>query len=121
MDVFIRGMREETGADFAYMNRGGVRDILPKGVIREREWYNIMPFDNAVVLARVQGKQLSEEVRAGRAVEPDREYVLAVSDYLVENPRWRQELGLEGMQFRPTGRFLRQLMIDWTRKKRVVE
>ena len=38
-----------------------------------------------------------------------------------ENPALREELSLEGMHFQPTGRLLRDLLIEWTRKKKVLE
>ena len=112
---------EEMQADFTHQNRGGVRDILRKGVIRQREWFNIMPFDNAMMVANVRGSQVSEALRVGRPVEPESQYVVALTDYAVNNPILRDELGLDGMQFRPTGLLLRQLLIDWTRKKTVLE
>src|SRR5262249_14903238 len=43
-----QAMREMTGADFAHMNIGGVRDILPQGRLLARHVWNIMPFDNTV-------------------------------------------------------------------------
>ena len=112
---------EEMQADFTYQDRGGVRDVLPNGVIRQREWFNIMPFENEMMVAKVRGAQVSEALRAERAVDPDKEYVVAVTNYNVENPPIRKKLGLAGMQFRSTGLSYRQLLIDWTRKKRVIE
>jgi 2',3'-cyclic-nucleotide 2'-phosphodiesterase (5'-nucleotidase family) len=120
-ELIERATLDEMHADFTHMNRGGVRDILPKGQIRIRHWFNIMPFENKMMLARVRGAQVSEALRAGRPVEPDKEYVVALMDYAVENPALREELALEGMRFQPTGRLLRDLLIDWTRKKKVLE
>ncbi|MEZ5361801.1 MAG: 5'-nucleotidase C-terminal domain-containing protein [Bryobacterales bacterium] len=116
-----RATLEEMNADFTHVNRGGVRDVLPKGVIREREWYNIMPFENRMMVAHVRGSQVSELLRRGRPVDPDKEYVVALMDYAVENPALREELQLEGMQFQLTDRMMRQLLIDWTRKRKVLE
>lgn len=116
-----RAMRDEMGADFSHMNLGGVRDKLPKGVIRERELWNIMPFDNRMVVGRVRGWQLSEALRAGRAVEADREYVVALGDYSVENEAQRKTLGIEGLRFEKTDRGLRQVLIDWVTKQKVLE
>ena len=41
-----QALRDETGADFAWMNLGGVRDLVPQGQLLERHIWNIMPFDN---------------------------------------------------------------------------
>src|SRR4051794_23421562 len=53
-----RAMREQTGADFAHMNQGGVRDIVPKGQLLVRHIWNIMPFDNMVVVGTFKGREL---------------------------------------------------------------
>lgn len=119
--VMEQAMREEMSADFSYMNRGGVRDKLPKGVIRERELWNIMPFDNFMVLGRMKGRQINEVLRGGRTVEPEREYVVTLGDYSVENEAQRRELGIAGVTFQKTERTLRQVLIDWVRKKKVLE
>lgn len=120
-DLIERAFLDETGADFTHMNRGGVRDELGKGVIRIRDWFNIMPFENEVLVARVRGVQVNDALRAGREVAPQREYLVALSNYAVENASLREELGLEGMEFEHTGRTVRQLLIDWTRKQQRLE
>lgn len=80
-----RAMVEETGADFAFMNQGGVRDKLPQGRLLARNIWNVMPFDNVVVMGRFPGAGLPETVLDGRRVDPQREYTLAVSDFTAAN------------------------------------
>ena len=70
--------RDVTGADLAYMNRGGVRDSLGRGTVTARHVWNILPFDNTLVAAMVLGKDLPEEATAGRRVDPNR--VLPIRD-----------------------------------------
>jgi 2',3'-cyclic-nucleotide 2'-phosphodiesterase (5'-nucleotidase family) len=41
-----RALRDETGADFAFINLGGVREGLPQGQLLERNIWNVMPFDS---------------------------------------------------------------------------
>jgi len=53
-------MRIQTGADFSFINLGGVRDIINIGPITYREIFNVMPFDNQVVLIEVTGEFLKE-------------------------------------------------------------
>ena len=50
-----RSMIEETGADLAYMNLGGVRGFLPKGQLLARHVWTVMPFDNKVARAQQSG------------------------------------------------------------------
>jgi 2',3'-cyclic-nucleotide 2'-phosphodiesterase (5'-nucleotidase family) len=114
-----QAMCEETGADFAYMNWGGVRDTLPEGQLLERHIWNIMPFDNLVVAAKVKGSQLPARVLGGRTVDPDREYTLVTSDFVAANQP--SELGASGLKFEGDLGMLRDLLIDWFRKKKVIE
>src|SRR5262249_554663 len=69
-----QALREETGSDFAWMNLGGVRDVLPAGQLLERHIWNIMPFDNTVVIGKFKGRNLPRVVVGDRQVDPDREY-----------------------------------------------
>jgi 2',3'-cyclic-nucleotide 2'-phosphodiesterase (5'-nucleotidase family) len=115
-----QAMREEMGADFAYMNRGGVRDRLPKGTIQARHIWNIMPFDNKMVTARVKGSAVPESLRNGKAVDPGKEYTITMADYTATNEAERKRMGFEKLTFVPTERLLRDLLIDWVRRKKVL-
>jgi 5'-nucleotidase / UDP-sugar diphosphatase len=116
-----RAMRAETGADFAFMNQGGVRDILPEGPLLVRHIWNIMPFDNLVVFGKFRGKDLPKVVVGDRQVEPDKEYTLAVSDFTAANQSAASQLQTAGLKFSSDGPLLRDLLIDWFRKTKVVE
>jgi 2',3'-cyclic-nucleotide 2'-phosphodiesterase (5'-nucleotidase family) len=115
-----RAMREETGADFAFMNPGGVRDILPKGQLLLRHVWNLMPFDNRVVIGTFKGRKLPASVTRGQAVDPDRNYKLAVSDFTAVNQGAAGQLGVTGLAFPKSGPLLRDLLIDWIRRRGVL-
>jgi 2',3'-cyclic-nucleotide 2'-phosphodiesterase (5'-nucleotidase family) len=116
-----RAMRDETGADFAFMNAGGVRDILPAGQLLVRNIWNIMPFDNLVVFGKFKGKDLPKVALDGRTVEPEREYTFAVTDFTATNQGAAGELQTTGLRFPGEGPLLRDLLIDWFRKTQVIE
>jgi len=116
-----RAMREETGADFAHMNSGGVRDILPAGQLKERNIWDIMPFDNRVVFGRFKGRDLPAVVLGDRKVEPDRTYTLAVTDFTAANQGSAENLRVTGLSFPGDSGLLRDVLIDWFRKKKVIE
>jgi 2',3'-cyclic-nucleotide 2'-phosphodiesterase (5'-nucleotidase family) len=116
-----QAMREETGADFAFMNPGGVRADLPEGQLRERNIWDIMPFDNLVVIAKVKGSDLPAVVLGGRKPDPDREYTLAATDFTAANQSAASELRTSGLKFGDDVGLLRDLLIDWCRKKKVIE
>ena len=55
------GMRWYTGADFAFVNTGGIRiDNLKKGPVTVKDVYNIDPFGNDVVVYTMTGEQLED-------------------------------------------------------------
>lgn len=116
-----RAMRDETGADFAFMNLGGVRDIIPEGQLKERNIWNVMPFDNRVVFGRFKGRELPPVVLGDRKVEPDRSYTLAVSDYTAANQGTAENLQVTGLAFPGDRGLLRDILLDWFRKKKVIE
>src|ERR1051326_1863789 len=115
-----QAIREETGSDFAFMNLGGVRDTLPKGQLLVRHIWNIMPFDNDVVIGTFKGRDLPASVVGDRKVDPDRDYTLAVSDFTAANQRSLENLRTTGLKFPRNAGLLRDLLIDWVRKKKVL-
>jgi len=116
-----RALRDETGADFAFMNLGGVRDTLPEGQLLIRHIWDIMPFDNRVVVGTFKGRDLPPVVLGDRKVDPDREYTLAVSDFTAANQDTHENLRTTGLKFPNDVGLMRDLLIDWFQKKKVIE
>jgi 2',3'-cyclic-nucleotide 2'-phosphodiesterase (5'-nucleotidase family) len=114
-------LREETGADFVFINAGGVRASLPKGQLLERNIWDIMPFDNELVMGTFKGKDLPAVVLGGRKVEPEKDYTLAVSDFTAANQATAENLRTTGLKFPHQIGMVRDLLIDWFRKKKVIE
>lgn len=50
--------RTKKDIDMVILNHGGIRSIISKGNISSRTAYEIMPFDNNVVVAPMKGKQI---------------------------------------------------------------
>ena len=116
-----QAMREETGSDFAFMNAGGVRDILPEGQLLVRHVWNAMPFDNEVVVGRFKGRELPAVVTAGKTIDPNREYTLAVSDFTAANQHAAGQLGTSGLVFPASGPPMRDMIVDWVRRQAVLK
>ncbi len=108
-------MREAVGADLSYMNKGGVRASLPKGVIRVRDVWNAMPFDDAIAYGKVKGRELPTSLRHGRRIDPERTYLVATNDYTAEQWSRRLHLGLTG-----TGPLVREALIDYIKERKVI-
>ena len=107
-------MKKQTGATFVYMNPGGVRDLLPQGQILARNVWNIMPFDNFLVLGKVPGKLIPEVVRGTAQVDPEKIYTVGTIDFLVEG--WRnspdEALRAFGRAMPLDGPMLRDVLIE---------
>ncbi len=54
--------RENKSIDFVLLNNGGIRSILPKGNVTTRTAYEIMPFENSLVVVALKGEQVQEMV-----------------------------------------------------------
>jgi 2',3'-cyclic-nucleotide 2'-phosphodiesterase (5'-nucleotidase family) len=108
-------MREATGADLAYMNEGGIRDAIPEGEIRARHVWNLEPFGNLIAFGRLKGSQLPPEMAEGRRIDPNRDYLVATNDFTAE--KWAEQ----GIQLDERGEEIRELMIAWIKRKKVIE
>ena len=115
-----RAMAEETSSDLAWVNLGNVRDVIPAGAILARTIWNILPFDNAVVIGKFKGSQLPPKVREGRTIDPDREYTLATTDFTAANQASTDQLNVSGLAFPKTAAMQRDMVIDWIKKKKTL-
>ncbi|WP_299224318.1 5'-nucleotidase C-terminal domain-containing protein [uncultured Psychroserpens sp.] len=52
--------RTNRDIDFVLLNHGGIRAIISEGNITTRTAYEVMPFENAVVVAKLKGEQVKE-------------------------------------------------------------
>ena len=55
-------LREKKNLDLCLLNHGGIRSILPKGNVTTRTAFEIMPFENNLVVLALKGEQISEMV-----------------------------------------------------------
>jgi 2',3'-cyclic-nucleotide 2'-phosphodiesterase (5'-nucleotidase family) len=94
-------LKEQFKTDVALLNRKGVRQALPKGTVTKASIYDLVPFDNQVVVVKVTGEALlaaldNTEARVagvkpkgdgwvdakGAAIDPKKTYTVATTDYL---------------------------------------
>lgn len=97
--------------DAAVINIGGIRNIIPKGDITIKNIYEVMPFDNEIVIMKMSGKALqglfdyylkrqennpvshllietdggdtiSKKLINGKPIDESKTYYIATSDYL---------------------------------------
>ncbi len=69
-NLVVDAMREEVKADIAMSNYGGVRAEMKSGPVTQRDVFKVMPFDNKIVVIKVNGafiKNLLEDRVAGNS------------------------------------------------------
>lgn len=96
------------------MNRGGIRDALPKGEILARHVWNILPFGNSIYKGTILGSELPEEIREGRSIDPRRRYVVATNSFIGD--QWVEK----GLKMEDQGVLVRDKVIEWIKQKKVV-
>ena len=128
--------------DAALINIGGIRTTIGKGDILRKNVFEVMPFENEVIIVKMKGADLqglfdyyaknqvnnpvshlyietnngkvNKALLNGNQVNPSQDYYIATSDYLA--------LGGDNMRFFakgesiPTGIKLRDLFIDYFKK-----
>jgi 2',3'-cyclic-nucleotide 2'-phosphodiesterase (5'-nucleotidase family) len=115
-------MAEESGADIAWINSGNVRGFLPQGQILARHVWDILPFDNFVVMGTFRGSEIPATVkREFPNLDPDKTYKLATTDFTAANQASQGQFGVSGLKFPVQGQLQRDAMIEWVKKKKVLE
>lgn len=60
-------VRRTAGAEAALINGGTLRGSIPRGPVKARDIYSVLPFDNYVVAVRMHGRQLRAALEHGVA------------------------------------------------------
>lgn len=132
--------------DMAVVNKGGMRCEWQAGEITLRNMYELMPFDNELVVLTLQGKdilelcqvfatddgqgvaglrmsaeekQLIEATIAGKPIAEEAYYTIATSDYLAGGTDHMTPL-TKAVETWKSGAKIRDLYIDWVREHKTV-
>ena len=54
----VFNLKKNKNIDFVLLNYGGIRSIISKGNINEKTAYNLMPFENEVVVTKLIGNDI---------------------------------------------------------------
>jgi 2',3'-cyclic-nucleotide 2'-phosphodiesterase (5'-nucleotidase family) len=132
--------REKKNIDLCILNSGGIRSILPKGNVTTRTAFEIMPFENSLVVIALKGEQIFEMVDyfiaakkphplsgitftisddkaknilvQGKPVEKETIYYVATNDYL-SNGGDNMNFFKKGIQKYDLDYKLRNVLIDY--------
>ena len=69
--VLLAAQMARTGADFAVMSGGGIRDSIEAGDITYKSVLKVQPFGNVVVYADMNGKEVTDYLTAVAQKKPD--------------------------------------------------
>jgi len=116
-----KAMAEATGADFAFITTGDIRATLPQGKLLARNIWNMLPFEDHVVVGIFKGSQLPPAITARYPVEPDRQYKVAVTQFLATNQASSSQLSATGLQFPVSGPKQRDAMLTFVSKKKILD
>ncbi|MEX0291320.1 MAG: 5'-nucleotidase C-terminal domain-containing protein [Flavobacteriaceae bacterium] len=136
--------RANKDIDFVVLNHGGIRSIISEGKVSARTAYEVMPFENSIVVVELSGKSVRDLVafliaskRAhpiaglqiildkdgglqsvnikGAPFDENRRYYVATSNYLVTGG---DNMGFfkDGLSFTDTDYLIRNAMIDYFKK-----
>lgn len=141
--------RHQKQIDAVLLNYGGIRAGIGKGMVTTRTAYDIMPFENMVVIAELDGQQmkalivyLSQSSKAqpianmklkfdangepliqtinGKAFDVNKTYYVATSDYLVEGGD-NMDFFLKANNTYDIDYKLRNLFIDYFAKQDTID
>ena len=115
-----QAMAAAVGADIGWVNTGNVRDILPEGKLLARNAWNVLPFDNKIVVGKFKGSEIPAAITKDHPVDPNREYSVAIPDFSAANQGSKDQLSSKGLKFPKTGPLQRDALIDWIKKHKIV-
>lgn len=130
--------------DFVFLNHGGIRSIISKGKVTARNAYEVMPFENSIVVAELNGASvmnmityLIEEQKPhpisgiqivlnknnelhslliqGKPFDKNRTYQVATSNYLVTGGD-RMYFFKKALRITETDYLIRNAIIDYFKK-----
>lgn len=133
--------REKKDIDICMLNSGGIRSVLPKGDVTARTAFEIMPFENSLVVIALKGEQITELVNyfiadkkshplsgmsffidkngnarniliQEKALDSERIYYVATNDYLA-NGGDNMTFFAKGVQKYDLNYKLRDILIDY--------
>lgn len=132
--------------DVAVVNKGGLRTEWQAGDISVRNVYELMPFNNELVVLTLQGQyllelcqvfvedngqgianmtvigednQLAEALVGGQPVDPEAFYTVATSNYLAGGTDHMTPL-THSIETWPSGKFIRDLYIDEAKQQQTL-
>jgi 2',3'-cyclic-nucleotide 2'-phosphodiesterase (5'-nucleotidase family) len=88
--------RENKTIDICLLNNGGIRSILPKGNVTARNAFEIMPFENSMVVIELKGEQIQEI--AAFMIKDKSPHPLSGLTFTIDNNNQPKNILIQGKQ-----------------------
>lgn len=110
-------LRDATGVPIAYADLGWIRDDLSAGTILARHVWNLMPFDDEIVVVQFPSGELPQELSQRAELKVDPSLPIATADY--EANRWLDR----GLKLKVISQDLdlRDVIIQWIRRHGILQ
>ena len=119
----VSAMKEESGADFAIINTGGVRTTIAKGDITIGSIFNVFPFSNTLYLVEMTGAQIKSLYDSNSSylyidsgynsssISDSTIYTVAVLDYVYHYSYYSSIF--KNIEYNDTGIYVRDVVIEY--------
>ncbi len=91
--------RTKKNIDFVLLNHGGIRSIISKGPVTARTAYEVMPFENTVVVAELNGKSILDLIQY--LINSKRAHPLSGAQVILDKNNQLKTLNIQGKPFNP--------------------
>ena len=89
--------RKGKDIDFVLLNHGGIRSVISPGPVSARTAYQVMPFDNSIVVAELRGKAVRELVSF--LVQTRRPHPISGIQIVLGKNNSLQQVNIQGIPF----------------------
>ncbi len=89
--------RSGQNIDFVLLNHGGIRSDISKGMVSARTAYEVMPFENQIVVVELNGKSIRELVRF--LINSDQPHPISGIQVILDNKNKLQSVNIHGIPF----------------------
>jgi len=83
--------------DFVISNHGGIRSVISEGKVSARTAYEVMPFDNSIVVVEIKGKSVRELISF--LINAKNPHPIAGIQIVLNNNETLKDVNIQGLPF----------------------
>ncbi len=87
-------MREKKHVNICLLNHGGIRSVIPQGNVTTRTAYEVMPFENSLIIAGLKGEQIKEI--AQYIIEGKKPHPLSGMEVIIDSSNNIKSISVQG-------------------------